>query len=87
MASSTASATSTSEANRDREETTTMTYEDRRRADYLSESSIDYEGRLQDSFFQYVAREKDYDQNEVPWAESGKPVQVQMSAYLRKVPG
>ena len=66
-------------------EHTTMSNEDRRRHDYTDEGSLDYEGRLQDSFFQYVSRRRDYDQNEVPWAEGGKPVQVQMSAYLRKV--
>ena len=47
----------------------------------------DYEGRLTDSFFKYVKRTKDYDRNEVPWdGEKGsKPVEIQMSAYLRKV--
>ena len=43
----------------------------------------DYENRLEDSFFKYVARTDDYDRNEVPWEDGGKPVQVQMSAYLR----
>ena len=48
---------------------------------------MDYEGRLKDSFFKYIKRTKHYDRNEVPWdADRGaKPVQVQMSAYLRKV--
>jgi hypothetical protein len=45
----------------------------------------DYENRLEDSFFKYVARTDDYDRNEVPWEKGGKPVQVQMSAYLREV--
>ena len=45
----------------------------------------DYENRLEDSFFKYVARTDDYDRNEVPWEDGGKPVQVQMSAYLREV--
>ena len=47
----------------------------------------DYEGRLTDSFFKYVKRTKDYDRNEVPWdGEKGsKPVEILMSAYLRKV--
>ena len=51
------------------------------------EAEIDYEGRLKDSFFKYIKRTKNYDRNEVPWdGERGsKPVQVQMSAYLRKV--
>ena len=69
-------------------ETTTMTYEERRRQDYDdSGGRQDYEGRLQDSFFKYVKRKTDYDLNEVPWEVEGmgKPVQVQMSAYLRKV--
>ena len=43
----------------------------------------DYENRLEDSFFKYVARTDDYDRNEVPWESGGKPVQVKMSAYLR----
>ena len=45
----------------------------------------DYENRLEDSFFKYVARTDDYDRNEVPWEshEPRKPVQVKMSAYLR----
>ena len=45
----------------------------------------DYEGRLEEPFFKYVKRSKDYDQNEVPWPEKrgGEPVQVQISAYLR----
>ncbi len=46
----------------------------------------DYENRLEDSFFKYVARTDDYDRNEVPWEDGSKPVQVQMSAYLREVP-
>ena len=46
----------------------------------------DFDGRLNDSFFKYVIRTDDYDKNEVPWGEGGKPVRVQMSAYLRKVP-
>ena len=45
----------------------------------------DYENRLEDSFFKYVARSDDYDRNEVPWENGDKPVQVKMSAYLRKV--
>jgi hypothetical protein len=45
----------------------------------------DFDGRLNDSFFKYVIRTDNYDKNEVPWAEGGKPVRVQMSAYLRKV--
>jgi hypothetical protein len=43
----------------------------------------DFDGRLNDSFFKYVIRTDNYDKNEVPWAEGGKPVKVQMSAYLR----
>ena len=45
----------------------------------------DYEGRLEEPFFKYVQRSKDYDRNEVPWPEKrgGEPVQVQISAYLR----
>ena len=45
----------------------------------------DYVGRLEEPFFKYVKRSKDYDQNEVPWPEKrgGEPVQVQISAYLR----
>ncbi len=43
----------------------------------------DFDGRLNDSFFKYVIRTDSYDKNEVPWAEGGKPVKVQMSAYLR----
>lgn len=43
----------------------------------------DYENRLEDSFFKYVARTDDYDRNEVPWENGDKPVQVKMSAYLR----
>ena len=45
----------------------------------------DYEGRLEEPFFKYVKRSKDYDQNEVPWPEKrgADPVQVQISAYLR----
>ena len=45
----------------------------------------DYEGRLEEPFFKYVKRSKDYDQNEVPWPEKrgAEPVQVQISAYLR----
>ena len=41
----------------------------------------DYEGRLEEPFFKYVKRSKDYDQNEVPWPEKrgGEPVQVQIS--------
>ena len=66
-----------------------MTYKDRRRHDH-SDSEIfkDYEGRLHDSFYNYVERREDYDQNMVPWPDEGKigkPVLVQMSAYLRKV--
>ena len=40
----------------------------------------DYENRLEDSFFKYVARTDDYDRNEVPWEshEPRKPVQVKM---------
>ena len=45
----------------------------------------DYENRLEDSFFKYVARTDDYDRNEVPWENGDKPVQVKMSAYLRQV--
>ena len=45
----------------------------------------DYENRLEDSFFKYVARTDDYDRNEVPWENGDKPVQVKMSAYLREV--
>ena len=45
----------------------------------------DFDGRLNDSFFKYVIRTDNYDKNEVPWADGGKPVRVQMSAYLRKV--
>ena len=45
----------------------------------------DYENRLEDSFFKYVARTDDYDRNEVPWESGDKPVQVKMSAYLRQV--
>ena len=69
-------------------DTTTMSYDEQRRHDYMDIDSTDYEGRLKDSFFKYVKRRKDYDQNEVPWEdnkEGVKPVQVQMSAYLRKV--
>ena len=69
-------------------DSTHMSYEEQRRRDYSDKGSMDYEGRLQDSFFKYVKRRKDYDQNEVPWEdnkEGVKPVQVQMSAYLRKV--
>ena len=46
----------------------------------------DFEGRLKNSFFKFVKRTKDYDKNEVPWdGERGaKPVQVLLSAYLRK---
>ena len=69
-------------------DSTHMSYEEQRRRDYSDRDSMDYEGRLQDSFFKYVKRRKDYDQNEVPWEdnkEGVKPVQVQMSAYLRKV--
>lgn len=43
----------------------------------------DYENRLEDSFFKYVARTDDYDRNEVPWENGDNPVQVKMSAYLR----
>ena len=45
----------------------------------------DYEGRLEEPFFKYVKRSKDYDQNEVPWPDKrgAEPVQVQISAYLR----
>ena len=52
-----------------------------------SKSANDYDGRLQDSFFKYVKRSKDYDRNEVPWdGKKGlKPVEIQMSAYLRQV--
>ena len=60
----------------------TLTYQEQRRKDY-SLDAMDYDGRLQDSFFQYVKRNKDYDQNEVPWEDGDKPVQVKMSAYLR----
>ena len=69
-------------------DSTHISYEEQRRRDYSDKGSMDYEGRLQDSFFKYVKRRKDYDQNEVPWEdnkEGVKPVQVQMSAYLRKV--
>ena len=45
----------------------------------------DYENRLEDSFFKYVARTDDYDRNEVPWESGDQPVQVKMSAYLREV--
>lgn len=45
----------------------------------------DFDGRLNNSFFKYVIRTDDYDKNEVPWADGGKPVKVHMSAYLRKV--
>ena len=65
-----------------------MSYNDQRRHDYSDSGGSDYEGRLKDSFFNYVKRRKDYDQNEVPWKDSKEgvePVQVQMSAYLRKV--
>ena len=50
-----------------------------------SKSANDYDGRLQDSFFKHVKRSKDYDRNEVPWdGKKGlKPVEIQMSAYLR----
>ena len=47
----------------------------------------DYENRLEDSFFKYVARTDDYDRNEVPWESGDQPVQVKMSAYLRGVAG
>ena len=52
-----------------------------------SKSANDYDGRLQDSFFKHVKRSKDYDRNEVPWdGKKGlKPVEIQMSAYLRQV--
>ena len=45
----------------------------------------DYDGRLEEPFFKYVKRSKDYDQNEVPWPDKrgAEPVQVQISAYLR----
>ena len=65
-----------------------MSYDEQRRHDYSDAGGSDYEGRLKDSFFKYVKRRKDYDQNEVPWEdqkEGVKPVMVQMSAYLRKV--
>ena len=54
---------------------------------HIAKNTNDYEGRLGDSFFKHVKRSKDYDRNEVPWeGEKGsKPVEIQMSAYLRKV--
>ena len=62
----------------------TLTYQEQRRRDYTMDA-VDYEGRLQDSFFDYIKRSTDYDKNEVPWENGGDPVQVQMSAYLRWV--
>ena len=55
--------------------------------DYNVKDAVDYEGRLKDSFFKYIKRTKNYDRNEVPWEENrgSKPVQIQMSAYLRKI--
>ena len=51
------------------------------------QKNTDYEGRLTDSFFKYVLRDKDYDRNEVPWIgkRGSKPVKVQISAFLRYV--
>ena len=53
----------------------------------LPEADIDYDGRLTDSFFKYVVRDKDYDRNEVPWiGQRGSiPVIIKVSAFLRKV--
>ena len=50
-------------------------------------SHSDYEGRLTDSFFKYVIRDKNYDRNEVPWiGERGsEPVKIHISAFLRYV--
>ena len=55
--------------------------------DYNMNDHADYEGRLKDSFFKYIKRTKNYDRNEVPWEEDrgSKPVQIEMSAYLRKI--
>ena len=55
--------------------------------DYNENEDVDYEGRLKDSFFKFIKRTKNYDRNEVPWEEhrGSKPVQIQMSAYLRKI--
>ena len=54
---------------------------------HIAKNTNDYEGRLGDSFFKHIKRSKDYDRNEVPWeGEKGsKPVEIQMSAYLRYV--
>ena len=61
----------------------TLPYDQQRRNDYSLEVT-DWDGRLQDSFFNYVKRTPDYDKNEVPWDRNDNgPVQVQMSAYLR----
>ena len=51
------------------------------------EEDIDYDGRLTDSFFKYVIRDKDYDRNEVPWIgqRGSTPVIIRVSAFLRKV--
>ena len=53
----------------------------------IKQRDTDYEGRLANSFFKYVKRDNDYDQNEVPWTgeRGSKPVIVQISAFLRKV--
>ena len=52
---------------------------------HIAKNTNDYEGRLGDSFFKHIKRSNDYDRNEVPWeGEKGsKPVEIQMSAYLR----
>ena len=53
----------------------------------LPEADVDYDGRLTDSFFKYVVRDKDYDRNEVPWIgqRGSSPVIIKVSAFLRKV--
>ena len=55
--------------------------------DYSENEDVDYEGRLTDSFFKFIKRTKNYDRNEVPWEghRGSKPVQIEMSAYLRKI--
>ena len=59
-------------------------------ADKLDEVADDaimiHDIKRQNSFFKFVKRTRDYDKNEVPWdGERGeKPVQVLLSAYLRK---
>ena len=55
--------------------------------DYNANEDVDYDGRLKDSFFKFIKRTKNYDRNEVPWEDDrgSKPVQIQMSAYLRNI--